>query len=148
MHGLDAEDDVLGDGHHRDEHEVLVHHPDPGLDRLARRRERDGLSVEPDLSPVGPVEPVEDVHQRRLAGSVLAEQRVDLAPAHVERDLVVGDDARELLADVPHLEDEVVGHVRCPLHPETREGGLEARPLVTTSYFRFSTSRPCTPPEA
>ena len=27
-----GEDDVLGNGHHRDQHEVLVHHPDPACD--------------------------------------------------------------------------------------------------------------------
>ena len=35
--GLGAEDDVLGHGHHGDEHEVLVHHPDPEVDRVLRR---------------------------------------------------------------------------------------------------------------
>ena len=43
----------------------------------------------------GPVEAVEDVHQRRLAGAVLAEQRVHLAAPQVEVDAVVRDDARE-----------------------------------------------------
>jgi hypothetical protein len=36
---LRPEHDVLGDRHHGDEHEVLVHHADPGLDRVARRAE-------------------------------------------------------------------------------------------------------------
>ena len=30
---LVGEHDVLGHGHHRDQHEVLVHHPDAGVDR-------------------------------------------------------------------------------------------------------------------
>ena len=34
-----VEHDVLGDGHHRDEHEVLVHHADARLDRRVRRAE-------------------------------------------------------------------------------------------------------------
>ncbi len=34
-----GEHDVLRDRHHRDEHEVLVHHPDAGVDRAVRRRE-------------------------------------------------------------------------------------------------------------
>ena len=34
--GSIAEHDVLGHGHHRDEHEVLVHHADPALDRVLR----------------------------------------------------------------------------------------------------------------
>ena len=39
MGRLLVEDDVLGDRHHRDEHEVLVHHPDAGLDGGIRRAE-------------------------------------------------------------------------------------------------------------
>ena len=37
---LGREHDVLGDRHDRDEHEVLVHHPDPEVDRVARRADR------------------------------------------------------------------------------------------------------------
>ena len=102
---LDPEHDVLGDRHHRNEHEVLVHHADPALDRVLRRAERDALAVEDDLALVGLREPVEDVHQRRLAGAVLAEQRVHLAAAEVEVDVVVGDGAGEDLRDSPQLED-------------------------------------------
>jgi hypothetical protein len=50
---------------------------------------------------------------------------VHLAAPHVERDVVVGDDARELLADAPHLEDEVVGHES---HPTRKERGRARSP--------------------
>ena len=63
------------------------------------------LPFDQDLALVRPVEAVEDVHQRRLARAVLAEQRVHLALAQVEVDVVVRDDAREPLRDAPHLED-------------------------------------------
>ena len=53
-----------------------------------------GSAVEQDLAGVGPVQPGQDVHQRALAGAVLAEQRVDLARAHVEVDVVVGERRR------------------------------------------------------
>ena len=56
-----------------------------------------GLPLIEDLALVGPVEAVEDVHQRRLAGAVLAEQRVHLAAAEVEVDVVVRDDAGKAL---------------------------------------------------
>ena len=102
---LDLEHDVLGDRHHRDQHEVLVHHPDPAVDRVLGRAEHDLLAVEQDLALVGPVEAVEDVHQRRLARAVLAEEREHLALAQVEIDLVVRDDPGEPLRDAPHLED-------------------------------------------
>jgi hypothetical protein len=106
---LDAEDDVLRDGEDRNEHEVLVHHPDARLDRVARGTEDDRLPAQEDLAGVGLVEAVQDVHQRRLAGAVLAEERVHLALADVERDIVVGEDTRELLPDSPHFENELLG---------------------------------------
>ena len=63
---------------------MLVHHPDTGVDRSARRAEAHRLPADLDLALVRVIEPVEDVHQRRLAGAVLAEQRVHLALAEVE----------------------------------------------------------------
>ena len=39
-----AEDHVLGDGERGHEPEVLVHHADPRVERVARRRERDRLA--------------------------------------------------------------------------------------------------------
>ena len=107
---LVREHDVLRDRHDRDEHEVLVHHPDPAVDRVLRRLEDDGLAVHEDLALVGPVEPVEDVHQRRLAGAVLAEQRVHLARPQVEVDVVVRDDPRKALRDPAKLEDGGLFH--------------------------------------
>ena len=104
---LRAEHDVLGDGHHRDEHEVLVHHPDPAADRVLGGRELDLLPVQEDLALVGVVEPVEDVHQGRLAGAVLAEQRVHLALQHLQVDVVVRENAGELLGDPAKLEGGV-----------------------------------------
>ena len=109
VRGLFGENDVLGHGHHRDEHEVLVHHPDPALDRVLGRRERRLLPVEEDLPRVRVVEPVEDVHQRRLAGAVLAEQRMHLAGGDVEVDVVVGEHAGEALGDPAELENGWLG---------------------------------------
>jgi hypothetical protein len=79
---LHAEGDVLGHREHRYEHEVLVHHPDAGRDGVLRRGELDLLAVQQDLALVGLQQPVQDVHQGRLAGAVLAEQGVHLARGH------------------------------------------------------------------
>jgi hypothetical protein len=73
------------------EHDVLVDHSDPVPDSSRRRRDRGRLAVDPDLSLVGSVEPVKDPHQGALSGAVLAEQGVDLAGAHIEVDVVVGE---------------------------------------------------------
>ena len=72
-----------------------------------------GLALDEDLALVRVVEPVEDVHQRGLAGAVLAEQRMHLACAEVEVDVVVREDAREVLRDAAQLEyDRTVAHPR------------------------------------
>ena len=73
---------------------MLVHHADPEADGVGGARDRGVLPAHEDLSLVGPVEPVEDVHERRLARSVLAEQGVDLALPQIEVDRVVGDERR------------------------------------------------------
>src|SRR5206468_10421828 len=78
---------------------------DPAPDRVLRGGELDRLPLDPDLPLVGVVQAVEDVHQRRFAGAVLAEDRVNLAPSEVEVHAIVGDDAGEPLRDSPHLED-------------------------------------------
>ena len=76
---LHAEGDVLRDREHGHEHEVLVHHSDAGRDGVLGRMELDALPVEQDLALVRLQQPVQDVHQGRLAGAVLAEQGVHLA---------------------------------------------------------------------
>ena len=99
-----TEHDVLGHRHHRHEHEVLVDHPDPQRDRGRRRADLHLLPVDEDLALVGGVQAVQHRHQRRFAGAVLTEQRMDLARHHVEVDPVVGDDRAEPLGDAPQLE--------------------------------------------
>ena len=80
-HRLLAEDDVLGDGQDGDEHEVLMDHADPAGDRVRGAGQVDLVAVQQDRALVGLGQPVEDIHQRGLAGAVLTEERVDLARA-------------------------------------------------------------------
>ena len=77
----------------------------------------DGLPVQQDLPGVRPGQPVEDVHERRLAGAVLAQQGVDLAGLDVEVDAVVGDHARVALGDAAHLQRRRADALR-------RQGGV------------------------
>ncbi len=85
-----------------DQPEVLMHHPDPSGDGVARVVELDGPTVDLDHTRIGTVEAGQNVHQRRLAGAVLAEKGMDLADARFEVDLVVRDDSREDLRDPAH----------------------------------------------
>jgi hypothetical protein len=62
-----------------------------------------GLPVDADLARVGLVEAVEDRHQGRLAGAVLADDAVDLA-----LDVLVGVNEAEFLVDPLQLNGNVV----------------------------------------
>ena len=67
-----------------------------------------GGSVLPKASTralVGDIVAEQDVHQRRLAGAVLAEQRDDLALLQLERDGVIGQQRPEALGDAGEAED-------------------------------------------
>ncbi|MEI2612847.1 MAG: hypothetical protein V9G20_29740 [Candidatus Promineifilaceae bacterium] len=49
--------------------------------------------------------PGEDLHQRRLAGAVLAHQRVNFTGLKLEARAVQRPDARELLIDIAHFNE-------------------------------------------
>src|SRR5262249_38874074 len=64
----------------------------------------DRLVVDQDLALIRLHQAVQHVHQRALAGAVLAEQRLDLARLHHEVDAVVGHQPAEALGDAAKLE--------------------------------------------
>ena len=79
------------------------------VDRVGGGGDRDGLTVDEDVTLVGLLEPVQDLHQGGLAGSVLSEKRVDLAAVDVEVDMIVCEHPREPLHDAAHLEIDAGG---------------------------------------
>ena len=101
---LGAEEQVLQDGERLHQHEMLVDHADPGPDRVLRTADRPLLAVDQDLPAIGLIIAVEDVHQRRLAGTVLAHDPVDGAGGDAEVDVAVGLDGAEALADATQLD--------------------------------------------
>jgi hypothetical protein len=78
---------------------VLVHHPDARADRVARAADVHRPAIDQDLALVGLQQAVQDVHEGRLAGAVLAEQSVDLARLDGQVDVIVGDQITEALRD-------------------------------------------------
>jgi len=102
--GLGPEDHVLEHRHLVGQHEVLVHHADARGDRIGRRGELDLLAVDLHDALVGRLHAVEDLHERRLAGAVLAADRVDLARFDGEVDVVVGDHAGEAFRDADQFD--------------------------------------------
>ena len=79
-------------------------HRDAVLQRVERRSELDLLALELEGAGVGRVDAGDDLHQRRLAGAVLAHQRVHMAALQAELHVVERQHAGERLADVVDLE--------------------------------------------
>ena len=108
--------DVLGDGQRLEQREMLEHHADAEPARRGGVGDRDRLALPADLAGGRLQRAVEDLDQRRLAGAVLAEERVDLAGLDGEVDVVVGAERGEVLGDADRLERRLAGGgagIRC-----------------------------------
>ena len=107
--GLAAHEDVLGDRQVGEERGLLVDDGDARLLRLGGRREVDVLAVEAELARVAAVEPGDDLHERGLAGAVLADEGVDRAGIEAQAAGAQGDDGAERLDDPGQLEHRGCG---------------------------------------
>ena len=108
---LVAEEDVLGDRQERHERQFLVDDDDSEVFAFPDIAELDGLALVDDVSRVAPmrVDAAQHFHQRRLTGTVLAADRVDLAGLNREVHVVERFDARKRLGDPPHFQDRAHG---------------------------------------
>ena len=84
--------------------EVLMHHADARGERIGRAPDRDRTARDPDFAGIRMIQAEQDVHQRGLAGAVLAEQPQDLAGMEREVDGAIGVHGAEALVDAAQLE--------------------------------------------
>ena len=90
----------------RREVEMLVHHADAGGERIGGRAGCAPACLRPRCVPASAlVDAEQDVHQRRLAGAVLAEQAEDLAGRKHEIDIRIGANAAKTLRDAAHFDE-------------------------------------------
>jgi hypothetical protein len=102
-----SHEDVLEDGHGGEELDVLKRPGNSLAHDAIRRRPQQALAVESDLTGVGPVQPGDQIEQRRLSCAVWADQPRDLAALDRERNIVDGDNPAELAR---HVLDREEGH--------------------------------------
>ena len=98
------ERDVLEHRHRIEQREVLEHHADAELARRLGVGHPDRFTVPADLAGIGLHDPVDHLDERGFAGAVFAEQRVDFARQHRERNVVVGQNAGKALGDAGQLQ--------------------------------------------
>jgi hypothetical protein len=108
-----------------EERELLVDDSDPVRARVLRRVDANRLAVELDLAGVGRHDPGEDLHQRRLAGAVLADDGVDRAARDVQVHAVERLHAAEALREAADADGEWGGRARGPV--------LQTRGILATS---------------
>ena len=101
---LAAQHEILQHRHVRHQSEVLVDHAQPQLVRLARMADRDLAAVEQHLALVGGVVAHRALHQRALAGTVLAQQRMEGTSTDLHRDVVERRHGAEALGKADQLE--------------------------------------------
>ena len=94
---------------------MLLDHGDPQRHGIPWRRNILFYSVDPDLSGRHMIDPVQDIHDRTLAGAVFAEQSNDLSLVQIDGDIVVGQHLREALADMVDLHHRRL-YVLFPFH--------------------------------
>jgi len=85
---FDAEHDVVDHAEIGHQVKLLIDHPDAQPFGRFRAVDRRALAVDLDRAAVGDICAGENLHQRRLAGSVLADERMHFAASDVERHAV------------------------------------------------------------
>ena len=138
---LAAEVHVLDDVEVVAEREILVDDLDPELGRVLRAVDRDPLAVEEDLAAVDRVDAGDALDQRRLAGAVVADERHDLAVAHLEVDVVERLHRAEVLRDAAQLERRGGGGAHARFLPRLRARPAARPHRETASYCSTSCTR-------
>ena len=82
---------------------VTVDAKDPTSVTAVLTRAVDGTAAALDTISDRLVQAEQHAHQRGLSGAVFSQQRVDLAPLQLERDVVVCDNSRKALGDIQHF---------------------------------------------
>jgi hypothetical protein len=86
---------------------MLEDEPDAPGAGLGRAPRRIGVTVEQHAAGIGTHEPIDQFHERRLAGPVLAEEGVNLAATDGEAHLVVGKHSGKALCYVVQREQSL-----------------------------------------
>ena len=102
------EQEVFRHRHLRQHGKFLMHDADAGAVGVGRGSRAIGLAVKDDLALVGRIDAGEQIDERRLAGSVLAEQHVPFAACDLQGNAAQRDHAGEALADRLHGQDRII----------------------------------------
>ena len=133
---LRSQDDVIQHGKDVDQLKMLMDHTDMQGGGVVGIVDLDLFAVLFDDAFVRLIEAEEHAHQRGFAGAVFAQQGVNLAPAQLQRNVVVGLDPRKFLGDVEHF-DNVFRRVIQPRPPPFLLVSTEPCLIDIVTLYRF-----------
>jgi len=122
--GLTSDPDVLRDAHGRHQVQFLMDHGDAMLERLARRAQLQRAAREQQLTGIRGDDPRDDVHERRLARAVFADQPVHRTPGDAQGNIIERHHTWKALARVSDLQQAAIGGIR----GDAVHGALSAGP--------------------
>ena len=111
---LAAEEDVAGDVQCLDHLALLMDDADAQTSRIRRSVHHHWHTLERDGARVRPMDAAENLHQRRLARAVLADEADNLSSRHVEVHSIEGGDAGKLLGHRRRVQERIGPQWRAP----------------------------------
>ena len=131
---LTADEQILRDRQIRKELQLLVNHANALGNGVARGRKAGRLAVEPQLARCRLLYAREDIHQRRLAGAVFADERAHHASVEAHVDGIERSRAWKNLGNPPRLERHHRSGGFAPRTPCTRSRSGSLAWAVTASF--------------
>src|SRR6185295_1829308 len=138
---------VFPDAQLRNEHQLLMNDVDPELVSLVRSFDFDRIALPKNLTPVSFIESGDDLHERRFARAVFADQRVTFAAAHFEAHVVKHGDSAERLGDVRHFQERlgimhksIQSPLRSPAPPAVQSGSSPQRSGRSAEVYGSTTA--------
>ena len=101
---LHAHDDIIQHGKALHQFEMLVDHADAKSVGIVWIFDGNGLPVLADAACLRLIQTEKNRHEGGFSCTVLPQQSMYLSPPELQSDVVIGDDTRELLRDVQHLD--------------------------------------------
>ena len=96
---------------------MLVHHADVEGRGVVGVVDLHDLAVFLDDACFRLIKSEQNAHQRGFARAVFSQQSVNLSPAELESDIVIGDNAGEFFPDVEHFNNVIGLHYEAPSFP-------------------------------
>jgi hypothetical protein len=136
--GFAAEQNIFFDGKMRSKVELLVNHRNAATNRVQRIARSIRSAVEKHFAAIGDEGAAERFHERAFAGAVFADERVDFAGSHFERDAAQGLNALETFAQTSDAQAGV-GHLTCGGFSMSRISGesMFSLVIITTPVSTF-----------